>query len=246
MFSTFPHVCILFLYPHPYFLSPSLLPVATLTFSLATLPLLMLVPGRRWNLLSSLAKALRWDFYLSLISLIGSHCWRVTAGLPSLSWPAAGSQPKAHVHGGPGTVLLRHRIHPQRASLHPQAWPVPTLLRVCVCAHSLHACLTLWPQGLWPARLLCPWNFPDKNTGMGCCDPPPRDLPDPAIEPVSPVSSAVQKVDQGSPSSPLHVASSHDPLCLGWDITSRRPSLGTVWSCASKPWAGVRGLSVII
>ena len=134
MFSTFPHMCILFLYPHPYFLSPSLLPVATLTFSLATLPLLMLVPGRRWNLLSSLAKALRWDFYLSLISLIGSHCWRVTAGLPSLSWPAAGSQPKAHVHGGPGTVLLRHRIHPQRASLHPQAWPVPTLLRVCVCS----------------------------------------------------------------------------------------------------------------
>ena len=23
------------------------------------------------------------------------------------------------------------------------------------------------PHGLWPARLLCPWNSPGKNTGMG-------------------------------------------------------------------------------
>ena len=26
---------------------------------------------------------------------------------------------------------------------------------------------SLWPHGLWPTRLLCPWNSPDKNTGMG-------------------------------------------------------------------------------
>ena len=26
----------------------------------------------------------------------------------------------------------------------------------------------LQPQGLWPARLFCPWDFPDKNTGMDC------------------------------------------------------------------------------
>ena len=26
----------------------------------------------------------------------------------------------------------------------------------------------LRPHGLWPARLLCPWNSPGKNTGMGC------------------------------------------------------------------------------
>ena len=29
------------------------------------------------------------------------------------------------------------------------------------------ACLTLQPHGLWPARLLCPWDFPLKNTGVG-------------------------------------------------------------------------------
>ena len=27
---------------------------------------------------------------------------------------------------------------------------------------------SLWPPGLQPARFLCLWNFPGKNTGMGC------------------------------------------------------------------------------
>ena len=35
-------------------------------------------------------------------------------------------------------------------------------------AKSLQSCLTLRPHGLWPASLLCPWDSPDKNTGVGC------------------------------------------------------------------------------
>ena len=27
---------------------------------------------------------------------------------------------------------------------------------------------SLWSHGLKPARLLCPWDFPGKNTGVGC------------------------------------------------------------------------------
>ena len=27
---------------------------------------------------------------------------------------------------------------------------------------------SLQPRGLWPTRLLHPWNFPDKSTGVGC------------------------------------------------------------------------------
>ena len=27
---------------------------------------------------------------------------------------------------------------------------------------------SLWPHGLLPARLLCPWDFPGKNTTVGC------------------------------------------------------------------------------
>ena len=43
--------------------------------------------------------------------------------------------------------------------------PGKTIFTIC-CAQW---CLTLrQPQGLQPARLLCPWNSPGKNTGVGC------------------------------------------------------------------------------
>ena len=46
--------------------------------------------------------------------------------------------------------------------------------------------LTLWT--LDPTRLLCPWDSPGKNAGVGCSGllwPPPGDLPTPGIEPES-------------------------------------------------------------
>ena len=40
---------------------------------------------------------------------------------------------------------------------------------VCACVCSVtQSCPTSQPHGLSPARLLCPWNFPGKNTGVGC------------------------------------------------------------------------------
>ena len=40
---------------------------------------------------------------------------------------------------------------------------------VCVCSVAL-LCLSdsLWPHGLQPTRLLCPWDFPGRNTGVHC------------------------------------------------------------------------------
>ena len=41
-------------------------------------------------------------------------------------------------------------------------------IHVCCCLVT-GSCLTLlWPHGLWPAILLCPWDFPGENPGMGC------------------------------------------------------------------------------
>ena len=38
------------------------------------------------------------------------------------------------------------------------------------CQKTMHSVMSdsLWPHGLQPARLLCLWNFPGKNTGVGC------------------------------------------------------------------------------
>ena len=44
-------------------------------------------------------------------------------------------------------------------------------LELCGCICLLSCSLmsdTLWPHGLRPAKLLCPWDFPGKNTGGGC------------------------------------------------------------------------------
>jgi len=40
---------------------------------------------------------------------------------------------------------------------------------VCVCARMLsQSCPTLWPHGLQLARILCQWDFPGRNIGVGC------------------------------------------------------------------------------
>ena len=39
---------------------------------------------------------------------------------------------------------------------------------VCVCVICSVVSNSLWPHGLQPTRLLCPWSSPGKNTGVGC------------------------------------------------------------------------------
>ena len=39
---------------------------------------------------------------------------------------------------------------------------------VCVCVSRSVVPDSLRPHGLQPARLLYPWDFPGKNTGVGC------------------------------------------------------------------------------
>ena len=40
-------------------------------------------------------------------------------------------------------------------------------VRACVCLHSVVS-HSLQLHGLWPTRFLCPWDFPGKDTGLGC------------------------------------------------------------------------------
>ena len=75
--------------------------------------------------------------------------------------------------------------------------PVCVSVCVCVCVYAcvcVGACLvvsdSLRPHGLQPTRLLWPWDSPGKNTGSWLPFPPPGNLPDPGIEPISPMSPA--------------------------------------------------------
>ena len=43
-----------------------------------------------------------------------------------------------------------------------------TIVSCLVCVSRSVMSNSLWPHGLQPARLLCPWDSPGKNTGVGC------------------------------------------------------------------------------
>ena len=67
------------------------------------------------------------------------------------------------------------------------SWPSEPLANpcACVCAKLLHSCpLFATPWTVAHQAPLGPWNSPGKNTGGLPC-PPPGDLPDPGIKPVS-------------------------------------------------------------
>ena len=56
-------------------------------------------------------------------------------------------------------VKVNHHCFPHGSPV------ISELCCVCVCSAESDS---LWPHGLQPARLFCPWNFPGINTGVGC------------------------------------------------------------------------------
>ena len=75
------------------------------------------------------------------------------------------------------TIWHRNEMCPRKLLLHPitsilSDWLALIAKHINICCCSclvIKSCLTLLqPYGLQPFRLLCPWDFPGKNTGM-CC-----------------------------------------------------------------------------
>ena len=67
---------------------------------------------------------------------------------------------------------------------------------------------SLRPHGLQPTRFLHPCNFPGKNTGVGCQEGSPGDLPEPEIKPRS---LTLQAEPPGKPK--VKVTQSYPTLC---------------------------------
>ena len=71
--------------------------------------------------------------------------------------PPAGPSQTQHLPGD------RH-AHKSSAFL---SMNMPGLVGTRLCRVT-QSCPTVQPHGLWPSRLLSPWDSPDKNTGVGC------------------------------------------------------------------------------
>ena len=54
------------------------------------------------------------------------------------------------------------------ASIGEVLWIAQWMSGINTYASSVISVVSLRPQGLYPARLLCPWDSPGKNTGVGC------------------------------------------------------------------------------
>ena len=88
-------------------------------------------------------------------------------------------------------------------------------MKTCVCMHfqvlSHFSCIRLF-ETLCPVaqdRLLCPWDSPGRNTGVGCRALLQGNLPEPGIETVSPVVPALQAEPSQNPAWDLNPR--------GWD-----------------------------
>ena len=54
-----------------------------------------------------------------------------------------------------------------RTTAHKPSGHMSRIYPLC-CLGTESFPILLWPHGLWSNRLLCPWDFPGKNTGVGC------------------------------------------------------------------------------
>ena len=73
-----------------------------------------------------------------------------------------------HINSSSQEFLPKEKTYQKYNQLIVQKKKKNALRNYVHCAQSLSPVTTLQPHGLQPARLLCPWGSPGKNTGVGC------------------------------------------------------------------------------
>ena len=69
---------------------------------------------------------------------------------------------------GEGNTWGRTLYNSEEPSAVGEKWLIFCVVPCCAVLSRSVVFDSLWPHGLWPARLLWPWDFPGKNTGVGC------------------------------------------------------------------------------
>ena len=110
----------------------------------------------------------------STVSALCGLAWgRITTGCVCPEWARISSASLLSFYHCIWTLACLRKSVGKRGSSFPWTccWNVshrPLRRYVWVCVSHSVVSDSLQPHGLWPARLLCPWNSPGKNTGVGC------------------------------------------------------------------------------
>ena len=86
------------------------------------------------------------------------YVWKAARSNHTSEWSTTRSKGRGHcsVHTPPGSHFPLAEFH------------LTVGLCMCACWFSLVVSDSVQPYGLWPTRLLCPWDSPGKNNGVGC------------------------------------------------------------------------------
>ena len=96
------------------------------------------------------------------------HCRCQSTGVSTVACHRVTQGMFLHFFWSPSHVRRSSALsHPRHLQ---EPWEVSIMMMVCVCVCA-HVCSVMsdsvWPHGLYPARLLCPWDSPGKDTGVG-------------------------------------------------------------------------------
>ena len=124
--------------------------------------------------------------------MLHSKTWECFCHLASLImcfWRNNNNKLK-HIMFSPLCLILQVQFYNSERNSRAQRYVRETtgiLASMWCCAVLRRSVLSasLWPHGLQPARLLCPWGFSRQEHWSGLPCPPPEGLPKPGIEPRS-------------------------------------------------------------
>ena len=108
------------------------------------------------------------------IILLKSTAWKLSKMIQEYhylwnvsNWINGSGSPGSSIHG-----IFQARVLEWGAIAFSELWMGIWLKWIYIwqmCPYSVtQSCPTLRPHGLQPARLLCPWDFSGRNTGVGC------------------------------------------------------------------------------
>ena len=139
--------------------------------------------AKYWSQRRQRQQGMRWlDDITNSVDVNLSKLWEIVEGRGAWSATVHGSQRVGHILATENQQPLSYGFqfpnewfkclsapniwsHSSWVSLVPKHLPLQEYL----CCLATKSCLTfLWPHGLEPTRFLCPWDFPGKNTRLGC------------------------------------------------------------------------------